>query len=102
MLVRRVHGAEDVELDAVTSELVPAFHHEVERAVSAAVDAVRVVELAWTVDAQPDEEIVLLEERAPRVIEENAVGLERVLHASDRGRGTSRRARRRARRSRAS
>ncbi len=57
---------------------------------SAAVDAVGVVELAWTVDAQPDEEVVLLEERAPRVIEENAVGLERVLHASTGAGGTSR------------
>jgi hypothetical protein len=38
------------------------------------------VELAWAVNAQADQEVVFLEERAPLVVQEDAVGLKRVLH----------------------
>ena len=41
--------------------------------------AVDIVELLGTVEAQADEEAVLVKEPAPIVVEENAVGLERVL-----------------------
>jgi len=38
------------------------------------------VELARAVDAQSDQEIVLLEKRAPGIVEKDAVGLKSVLH----------------------
>ena len=80
VLVGGVDRAQDVEVDVVLAQVPPAAHHQVERALPAAVDAVGVVQLARTVDAQAHEEVVLLEERAPVVVEQQAVGLERVLH----------------------
>ena len=73
-----VDGAEDVELDAVLDELAPAAHHLVEAALAALVDAVGVVDLARPVDREPDEEVVLLQELAPLVVELRPVRLDRV------------------------
>ena len=56
----------------------PAAHHLVERSLAALVDAIGVVQLARAVDAQADEELVRLEEGAPLVVEQRAVGLDRV------------------------
>ena len=80
VLVGGVDRAQDVEVDPVAAQVPPAVHHQVEGALAAAVDAIGVVELARTVDAQADQEVVLLEEGAPLVVEQDAVGLERVLH----------------------
>ena len=79
-LVGGVDRAQDVEFDAVLSQVPPALHHPVEGALPAAVDPVGVVDLARAVDAQADQEVVLLEEGAPVVVEQDAVGLEGVLH----------------------
>ncbi len=76
--VRGVDRAQDVDVDAVPVQALPAAHHVVERALAAFVDAVGVVHLARAVDAQADEDLVLLEERAPLVVEPRAVGLDRV------------------------
>ncbi len=80
LLVGGVDGAQDVEVDLVLAQEAPAAHHQVEGALAAAVDAVGVVQLARAVDAQADQEVVLLEEHAPVVVEQQAVGLEGVLH----------------------
>ena len=80
VLVGGVDRAQDVEVDLVLAQVPPAAHHQVEGALAAAVDAVGVVQLARAVDAQADQEVVLLEERAPVVVEQQAVGLEGVLH----------------------
>ena len=79
-LVCGIDGAQDVELDSVLAQKPPALHHFVEGALLASVDAVGVVDLAWAVHAQPDQKIVLLEERAPFIIQKNAVGLKGVFH----------------------
>ena len=47
---------------------------------AALVDAVRVVQRGRSVDADPDEELVLGEQLAPLVGEQRAVGLDGVLH----------------------
>ena len=78
--VGRVHRAEDVDVHLVLTQMPPAAHHAVERALPAAVAPIGVVEIARAVNAQADEEVVLLEEGAPLVVEQDAVGLERVLH----------------------
>ena len=58
----------------------PAAHDEVERALPLAVAPVGVVQLARPVDAEADQEVVLLEEGAPGVVEQDAVGLEGLLN----------------------
>ena len=58
----------------------PALHHQVESALAAAVNPVGVVQLARAVNAQADEKMMFLEERAPVIVEQQAVGLEGVLH----------------------
>lgn len=80
LLVRRIHRAEDVEVDVVLAQHPPAVHHLVERAAGAAVEPVGVVDLSGPVTAQPHQEVVLLEEFTPLVVEQDAVGLEGVLH----------------------
>src|SRR5216683_281349 len=80
LLVGGVDRAQDVEFDSVLAQVPPALHNFVESALLAAVDPIRVVELAWTVNAQADQKIVFLEEDAPLIIEKDAVGLKSVLH----------------------
>src|SRR5271165_3708169 len=80
LLVGGVDGAKDVELDAVLAQKTPAAHHEVEGALPLPVAPVGVVQLARPVDAEAHQKIVLLEEGAPGVVEQEPVGLERLLH----------------------
>ena len=56
------------------------MHHEIEGALAASVAPIGVVQFARAVDAQADQEVVFLEEGAPVVVEQQAVGLESVLH----------------------
>ena len=56
----------------------PPAHDVVERALAALVDPIGVVQFARPVHAQSHEDLVLLEERAPRVVELRAVGLDGV------------------------
>src|SRR5215469_1431605 len=79
-LVRSVHRAQNVEVDAVFSEVSPALHDTVKRPALAAIKAVLVVQLARSIDTQPDQEIILFEELAPLVIEKDAICLKGVLH----------------------
>src|SRR5450631_304734 len=79
-LVGGIDGAKYVELDAMAAQMTPALHDEIEGALSAAVSPVGVMKLAWPIYAQPDQEIVLLEEGAPCVVEQQAIGLERLLN----------------------
>ena len=52
--------------------------HPVEGGLAALVDPVRVVHLPRAVDRDADQEVVLLQERAPLVVQQGAVGLDRV------------------------
>ena len=70
---------EGVEFGFVFFEEVDAAHDEVEGGFSAFVDAVEVVEAAWAIDGEADEEVVGVEELAPVGVEECAVGLEGVV-----------------------
>ena len=79
LLVGGVDGAEDIELDPMLAEKTPAPHDEVERALPLPVTSVGVVQLARPIDAEAYEKIVLLEEGAPGVVEQQAVGLEGLL-----------------------
>src|SRR5208337_1348183 len=80
LLVGGVDRAQYVEFDSVLAQVPPALHHLVEGALFAAVEPVRVVDLAWAVNAQANQEIVFLEEAAPLIVEEDAVGLKGMLH----------------------
>src|SRR5580692_5419617 len=80
VLVCGVNSAQDVEVDPVLTQLPPAPHHLIESALLAAVHTVSIVKLAGAVDAEADQEIVLLEKLAPFIIEKDAVGLKCVLY----------------------
>src|SRR5271169_2854325 len=78
-LIGGVDRAQDVELDSVLAKHAPAVHHLVECASLAAVQSVGVMDLARSINAQPNQKIVLFEERAPFIIEKDAVSLEGVF-----------------------
>ena len=78
--VGRVDGGEHVPVDPVPPEYVEPAHHPVEGGLAALVDPVGVVHLARAVDGQAHQEVVLVQERAPLVVEQRAVGLHRVEH----------------------
>ena len=80
LLVGGVDRAEDVEGNVMGAQVAPALHHPVERALAAPVEPVGVVQLARPVHAQAHQEIVLLEEGAPVVVEQDPVGLEGLLN----------------------
>jgi len=65
----------------VLRQHIPGAHHQVEGALAAPIHPIGIMQLAGAVHAQSDEEIVLLEELAPRIVEQQSVGLEGVLHA---------------------
>ena len=79
MLVGGIDGTQDVEIDLVTAQRLPALHHQIEGALAATVQPVGVVQLARAVHTQADQKVVLLEEAAPVVIQQKAVGLEGVF-----------------------
>ncbi len=80
MLVRGVDGAEHVVGDVVRDEELVAAHDLVEGGSTLLVDPVAVVELAGTVDAETDQEPVIVEQLAPLVGEQRAVRLDGVVH----------------------
>ena len=80
VFVGGVDSAQDVEVHFVLAQVSPALHDLVEGASFAAVEAVGVVDFAGAIDAQAHQKVVFLEESAPFVIEQNAVGLKSVLH----------------------
>ena len=76
--VGRVDRGQRVPLHPVPLQRLQPAHDPVEGRLAALVDPVGVVHLARPVDRDPDEEVVLLEERAPLVVEQGRVGLHRV------------------------
>lgn len=75
-----VHRAQDVHIDAVLLQKMPAAHHLLKAAGAALVDPVGIVQGLRAVHAQPNQEIVLFEEGCQFVINFRAVGLDRVQH----------------------
>ena len=74
-----VDGAQRVVLYAAHGHHLEPSHHAVEGGVPASVVAVGVVDLFGSVDGESDEEVVLAEEVAPVGVDEQSVGLQRVL-----------------------
>jgi hypothetical protein len=88
--VRRIggiDGAENIELDSVLLEKPGRGLDLVEDRPPSAVVAVGVVQLAGAVDAEPNEDVVLGEERGPLVVEQGAVGLDGALDLPALGQG---------------
>jgi len=76
-----VYGAEDVEVDLVALQHLAPAHDALKGRLAALVDAVGVVQFTRPVHAEADEEVVLLEELRPVVVEQHSVGLEAVVDA---------------------
>ena len=74
-----VDGHQDIVLHAVLLQHAQAAYDLVESRRSAFVDAVGVVQLARTIDADADQEVVFFEELAPLVVQQRTVGLHGVL-----------------------
>ena len=74
-----VDRAEDVELHLVFLEQPGSPHDPVKGSMASLVFPVKVVKLFGTIQAEADQEFVLVEKLAPLVVEEDAVGLEGVL-----------------------
>ncbi len=77
--VFRIDRAQDVELHLMFLEQPDSLHDPVEGSMASLVLPVGVVKFFGTIHAQADKEVVFMEESAPLVIEEDAVGLEGVL-----------------------
>ena len=75
------------------AQVLEAAHHLVERALAALVHAVGVVQLARPVDRDPDEEVVLPEERRPLLVEQRRRSSGSCRPRAARAAGTGRRAR---------
>ena len=69
-----------LNLTVVPAQVVEAAHHLIECALSAFRDAIGVVQLFRAIDAQPDQHVVLFEERGPLVVDQDAIGLKRCIH----------------------
>ena len=80
-----VHHRHAVPLHPVLLQQVDALHHLVERGASLLVLAVLVVELLRAVDGDAHQPVVLLEEPAPLVGEQRAVGLDAVVDGASAG-----------------
>jgi len=78
ILVGCMDGAQHVDVDVAGRQRLVAGHDPIEAALSLLVEAVRVVELAGTVDGETDEEPVLLEECRPIIRQAGPVRLNRV------------------------
>ena len=78
--IGRMDGAQDVYVDAVLQQEMPAAHHLLEGAGAALIDPVGIVQRLRAVHAQPDQEAVLFEESRQFVVNLGAVGLDRMQH----------------------
>ena len=84
--IAAMHAHQRVEIDAVLLEQFQGSHDLGVGARPTAVDPELVVQVGRSVNRQADEEVVLLEKFAPRVVEPDSIGLERIAHAHSRGR----------------
>lgn len=75
-----VDRAQHVGVDPVLLQHPQAAHDLVVGAAAGLVHPVVVVEFARAVDADADQELLPGQERTPRVVQQGAVGLDRVLH----------------------
>ena len=73
-----VQRRQDVPVHAMVLEVLKAPDHAIERRLAALADPVGVVDLARTVDRDPDQEVVLLQKRRELVIDQRPICLQRV------------------------
>jgi len=73
-----VDGTENINIDTVVPETVPAPDHRIKTALAIRSHTVGIVEIPGSVNAQPNQVIILLEECRPGIIDEGAVGLNGV------------------------
>src|SRR5487761_150586 len=62
-------------------EEADAPHHAIERGLSAFVDAISVVQFSGTVDGNSNEKVLLPEESAPLVVQQDAIGLKGIFNS---------------------
>ena len=67
-----------VVVDTMRLQEPKAAHHLVEGSAPVAVLAIAVMDFLWSVQADPDNELMALQKRAPGVIEQHPVGLQGI------------------------
>ena len=75
-----INGAENVCLDLVSPQDVPAPNYFRMSAAPLLVHAQSIVEMRRAIDADPDQVVVFAEEGCPVIVDQRAVGLYRVPH----------------------
>lgn len=73
-----VHHAQRIELHAAGAEQLHCAHHAPERRRSAPVATKGIVDLLGTVERHADQKFMRREEFAPRLVDQHAIGLERI------------------------
>jgi len=79
-----VYGDQDVVLHLVLLQQPQSTHNLIKGALVTLVDAVGIVEALGPIQAEANQEIVLLEELAPLIVQEGAVGLHGVFEGHSR------------------
>ncbi len=71
-------GGQGIEIHAVFFQYVQTGHDPSKRPASALVGSVAVVQFFGSVDADPDQEIVLVKKSPPGIVEQGRIGLQGV------------------------
>jgi hypothetical protein len=76
--VRTVYGGQDIELYLVALKDLQPLHHALKGASPFLIDAIGIVEIQGTIEAEPHQELVFVEKLAPFVIKQDTVGLDGI------------------------
>ena len=76
--VGRSYAGQNVELHLVLQQHVHPAHYGVERALARGIEAMGVVDFLGPVEAQAHQPVALRQEAAPLVVQQRAIGLQRV------------------------
>ncbi|MBF0556740.1 MAG: hypothetical protein HQK96_19670 [Nitrospirae bacterium] len=77
--VAPMHDRDCIEANAVFHEQLKPAHRIPKGWISSLVNAIGIMQMFGTINGNPNKEIVFLQERAPRVIKQHAVGLQGVF-----------------------
>src|SRR6266571_5976625 len=82
--IRSVDRRQNVELYFMLLQQPRSTHHFLERRRTTFIYTVGIVHGLWTIQAQPDQEVMFVEKSAPIIIQEDAIGLHGVLNVDAR------------------
>ena len=78
--IRSVDRRQNIELYLMLLQQPRSPHHFLERRCTTFIYTVGIVHGLWTIQTQPDQEVMLVEKPAPIIIQEDAIGLHGMLN----------------------